>query len=134
MFNVYCLNQNNYCFMKLEVTYFFLMAPAHFYDVTDDKMKSNLVTNSLLQKNTWVPLESCSLCLKNPIKVVEHILATRESSCGLDMFKTFTTTCNCLGVHHEIQEQTRSNTDKSRLKHVTRSLSCYPMLPTIYDD
>ena len=62
------------------------MVPAHFHDVTDDKMKSHVVKNTIGQHLNH---SQVSLSLK---KVVEHILTTRKSSCVLDMFKTFTTT------------------------------------------
>ena len=65
----------------------FLKAPAHFQDVTDDKMKSNLV--KILQEHSWITLESVYLSLITPIKVVEHILTTREISCGFGRVQTF---------------------------------------------
>ena len=46
------------------------MAPAHFHDVTDDKMRSNLVTKTA---GTHLDHSRISLSLNTPIKVVEHI-------------------------------------------------------------
>ena len=45
------------------------MVPAHFHDVTDDKMKSNLVKNTM---GPHLNHSQVSLSLKTPIKIIEH--------------------------------------------------------------
>ena len=62
------------------------MVPAHFHDVTDDKMKSNFVKNTI---GPNLNHSKISLSLKTTIKIVEHILTTREISCGFGLVQNF---------------------------------------------
>ena len=62
------------------------MVPTYFHDVTDDKMKLDLVKNTI---GPHLNHSQVSLSRKTPIKVVEHMLTTRESSCGFGHLQNF---------------------------------------------
>ena len=62
------------------------MIPARSHDVTDNKMKSNLIKNTI---GPHLNHSQISLSLKTPIKIVEHMLTTRESSCGFGHLQNF---------------------------------------------
>ena len=54
--------------------------------LSTNKMKSHLVKNTA---GTHLNHSQVSLSLKTPIKIVKHMLTTRESSCGFGHVQIF---------------------------------------------
>ena len=66
------------------------MIPARSHDVTNNKMKSNLIKNTI---GPHLNHSQISLSLKTPIKIVEQLV---KALVDLVIFKTFTTIPNKL--------------------------------------